>query len=303
MRRLVTAILAVATLLALGTSTVHAQSPQPSGATGDGGTSKAGDGVTLFDPTGTNTTGRTGSSNSRPAAYDPNAYVCQYVRQVNSAGYERVADAPAGASTGASMNKICGRAADVRAALGRADPANWFVDNCIATPQGCGATYGLWVAAPPTPAELAQILRDRLDVSAPSRLQTSPEANRLYVRFPTWFWITGGPGVAEPISEDAGDVVVKATPTFRWSTGEGVEDCVGKGTPYDPARYAAGAESPCGHVYQRPGHFTLTLTVTWTFDWYEAGVLRNDPPLAPTIFNVSQDVEVREIQGIVTDVR
>jgi hypothetical protein len=301
MRRLVTALLAIAALLALGTSTVHAQD---GGAPGEGSTSKDGDAVDIFDTTGVNRAGSSGSSNPQQAGYNPNAYVCQYVRQVNSAGYERVADGPAGATTGASMNQICGRAADVRAALGQADPANWFVDNCTATPRGCGATYGLWVTTPPTPAELAQILRDRLNVSAPSRLQTSPDANRLYVRFPTWFWITGGPGVAEPTSEDAGDVVVKATPTFRWNTGEGVEDCASKGTPYDPARYAAGAESPtCGHVYQRPGHFTLTLTVTWTFDWYEAGVLRNDPPLEPTIFNVSQDIEVHEIQGIVTDVR
>jgi hypothetical protein len=300
-RRLGFAALAVGVLLALGVA--------PAGADGDpnkGGVSKDGDDVDLWSRTGQDIPGQPGAGNSRSAAYDPNAYICRYVSQVNSEGYEFVATPPAGssASTGASMNEICGRAKDVLAALGQADPAGWFVNNCTAGPEGCGATYGVWVRnAQPSPAQLAQILRDRLAINPPQTLHTSPDSDRLYVRFPTWFWFTGGSEAAPP-PERIGPVEVRATPRFEWSTGEGNVTCPDSGTPYDAARYAANAESPtCGHTYQRPGRYTLTLTVTWTFTWYLNGVPQDDSVLAPTVYTVSQDIDVNEIQGIVTDTR
>jgi hypothetical protein len=249
--------------------------------------------------------GGDGSGNTRTAAYDPDAYMCRYVPQINEGDWEHVAEQPAGSSSGQSMNQICGRAAEVLAAMGQANPSKYFMDNCVGGEWGCGALYGVWVEnAQPTPRELAQMLRESLQLHAPDAVRTSPVPNRLFVRFPTWFWLEGGPGVAEPISKATPDGVVKveAVPAFEWSTGEGVVTCPDKGTPYDAARYDAGAESPtCGHTYARPGRYTLTVTVTWTFTWYLNG--NEQGQLPATNYSVSADIAVNEIQGIVTDVR
>jgi hypothetical protein len=299
MRKVVMLVLAVGLLLSIGQATAAAGGKS-------GGASKDGsDTVDIWSRDG-GSLGDDGSDNTDTTKYNPDAYICRNARQVNSLGYEYVAEGPEGAESGSSMNKLCGRAADVLLALEQADPARFYWDLCNsgAVPR-CSINFGVWVEnAQPTPRELAQMLRESLQLHAPDAVRTSPVPNRLYVRFPTWFWLEGGPGVAEPISKATPDGVVKveAVPTFEWSTGEGVVTCPNKGTPYDAARYDAGAESPtCGHTYARPGRYTLTVTVTWTFTWYLNG--NEQGALPATNYSVSADIAVNEIQGIVTDVR
>lgn len=300
MRRVGTVVLAIVAGLALVTGTAGAEDKPV-----DAGVYKNGaDNIDLWSGDAGDSGGNS-SSNTRTAAYDPDAYMCRYVPQINEGDWEHVAEQPAGSSSGQSMNQICGRAAEVLAAMGQANPSKYFMDNCVGGEWGCGALYGVWVEnAQPTPRELAQMLRESLQLHAPDAVRTSPIANRLFVRFPTWFWLEGGPGVAEPISKATPDgvVEVKAAPAFEWNTGEGVVTCPDKGTPYDAARYDAGAASPtCGHTYARPGRYTLTVTVTWTFAWYLNG--NEQGALPATNYSVSADIGVNEIQGIVTDVR
>jgi len=199
------------------------------------------------------------------------------------------------------MNQICGKRSQVHAALGQADPAQWLIDNCTAP---CGALYGQYRLNPPTPREQAQMLLTHLGLGAPTRLHTSPDADRLYVRFPTWFWVDGGAGVTEPKTESTPDgfVSIRAVPKFVWNTGEGTVGCPSKGTPYNAAKYDPGAASPdCGHTYARSGHYTLSLTVNWTVTWVANGVPQGH--LGTDSYAVNQDIDVFEIQGIVTEAR
>jgi hypothetical protein len=226
-----------------------------------------------------------------------------WVRQVNSEGYEYTEPVPAGQEgEGQHMNQICGKRSQVLAALGQPDPAAYLLDHCDAP---CGALYGQYLLNPPTPREQALELLANLDLAAPTELHTSPDSNRLFVRFPTWFWVDGGEGVTEPITRATPDgaVSIKAVPRFEWGTGEGdTVTCPGQGTPYDPSRFDAAEASPdCGHTYRRSGRFTLTLSVNWSVSWYHNDVFQED--LEGQTYTVSEDIAVNEIQGIVTDVR
>jgi hypothetical protein len=247
--------------------------------------------------------GPTGTTQRSSGALDPNAYICVWVRQVNSEGYEYREPIPAGQEgEGQHMNQICGKRSQVQAAQRQADPAAYLMDNCAAP---CGALYGQYRVTPPTPRELAQMLLAQLNLRAPGELHTSPDPNRLYVRFPTWFWVAGEAGVTTPktVSTSDGAVSITATPELVWNTGDGATvRCDGPGTPYDAARFDAAAASPdCGHRYAKAGHRTLTLTVNWTVTG--VGPDGDLGQIGTDTFTASEDVAVYEIQGIVTDVR
>jgi hypothetical protein len=287
---------ACATVLLVHTGVAHVDDPP------DAGASKQGTGNYGGYHDISASSGGSASHSGSSVNLDPNEYICVWVQQVNSVGYEYSEPIPAGQEgLGEHMNEICGKRSEVRAALGQADPAQWLMDNCTAP---CGATYGRYRLNPPTPREQAQTLLTQLGLSAPTTLHTSPDADRLYVRFPTWFWVDGGAGITEPKTKSTPDgfVSITAVPKFEWSTGEGTVSCPDKGTPYDPAKYDAAAASPdCGHTYARPGHYTLSLTVNWTVTWSINGVPQGQ--LGTDAYTVSQDIDVNEIQGIVTDTR
>jgi hypothetical protein len=248
-------------------------------------------------------TGSAGSTQQRSGILDPNEHICAWVPQVDSEGYEYSEPIPAGQEgEGQHMNQICGKRSQVQAAMGQADPAAYLMDHCDAP---CGALYGQYRLNPPTPRELAQMLLTQLNLRAPGVLHTSPDANRLYVRFPTWFWVDGEAGVSTPktVSTSDGAVSITAKPELVWTTGDGATvSCAGPGTPYDAARFDAAAASPdCGHRYEKAGHRTLSLTVNWTVTG--AGPGGSLGQIGTDTFTVSEDIDVYEIQGIVTDVR
>jgi hypothetical protein len=288
---------ACATVFLGAGGTAHAEDPD------DYGANKTGTGQYTGHSTTNGTSSDTGSNNSGSANLDPNEYICVWVRQVNSEGYEYSEPIPAGQEgSGQHMNQLCGKRSQVRAALGQADPAAYLMDNCDAP---CGALYGQYQLNPPTPRELAQMLLTQLNLRAPGTLHTSPDANRLYVRFPTWFWVEGEAGVTEPKSASTSDgaVTITAVPELLWTTGEGdTVSCEGPGTPYSAARFDPADPSPdCGHTYAKPGHYTLTLTVNWTVKG--TGPDGDLGEIGTDTFTASEDIDVFEIQGVVTDVR
>jgi hypothetical protein len=149
---------------------------------------------------------------------------------------------------------------------------------------------------------VAEALRGSLRLAAPTTLHTSPDADRLYVRFPTWFWIDASPGITAPQTAVLGPDSVEASPEFQWNTGDGnTITCAGVGTPYDASLYDAAASSPdCGYTYLKPGHYTLTLTVRWTVRWYRNGEFVEQ--LQGETLAVHSAVTVNEIQAIIIDV-
>lgn len=302
MRRNLTALLIVgfacATVFLGAGSTAFADDPDDYGASKTGPGSYQGSHTVPGSPGSPGSTNRGGSAN-----LDPNEYICVWVRQVNSAGYEYSEPVPNGQQgRGQHMNELCGKRSQVLAALGQADPAAWLMDNCDAP---CGALYGQYRLNPPTPRERALMLLTQLNLRAPGQLHTSPDANRLYVRFPTWFWVAGEAGVTEPksVSTSDGEVTITAVPELSWSAGDGeTVSCDGPGTPYSAARFDAAEASPdCGHTYRKPGHHTLTLTVNWTVTGVGGGEDLGE--IGTDTFTASQGIDVHEIQGIVTDVR
>ncbi|PZS33329.1 MAG: hypothetical protein DLM59_06610 [Pseudonocardiales bacterium] len=227
--------------------------------------------------------------NTHPAAYDPNAQICVYVTPPTSQDpVYNTATAPAGAKPGgANMNELCGRAADVNAALGTADPS---------TMCQCLMIYGVWVnRPPPSPRQIAQSLISRLNLGKP-QIHTNPDAaHHLVVSLPTWLWIDGQTG-HQHAADPTGRVTIDARQTVAWSTDEGTGPCSGPGTPYVAGKSDPSAIPDCGWTFRQAGQHTITADATWTVSFSVGGVVQGQ--LAPTRWTLTQPVLVDEIQTV-----
>lgn len=137
-------------------------------------------------------------------------------------------------------------------------------------------------------------------------LGTSPDADRLVVRIPSWLWVDGGWWQTYSATASAGRVT--ATVTVRpvatdWSTGDGGgTTCSGPGVAWSPGLPDSAAD--CSHTYLEPSAgepgstFSLTATVrmevTWSSNTGQGGTL-------PAISRSStQPVTVSEVQAVGT---
>ncbi|WP_116051838.1 hypothetical protein [Amycolatopsis palatopharyngis] len=141
----------------------------------------------------------------------------------------------------------------------------------------------------PSPAELAQVAREQLQLPTPT-ISTSPSGDQL-VNLPTWLWLSNG---WDPTSATASvpGVSVTATATrnsVTWSMGDGsTVTCTGAGTPHKGGIDPKASSPDCGHVYRsssasEPGQtFAVTATVHWTVTWSGAGQSGTFPDMTTT---------------------
>lgn len=240
--------------------------------------------------TATSTTCSTVPGGSQQTAYDPNAQICVYVSPpANQDPVYNTAKPPAGAAPGGqNMNELCGRAADVYAALGTADPS---------TMCQCTMIYGVWVNRPaPSPRQIAQTLVAQLGLTRP-QIHTSPSAaSHLLVGLPTWLWIDGNTADRH-VTDPTGQVAIDARQSVAWSTDEGALPCSSAGTPYVAGRSDPKAASPdCGWTFRRAGGHTITADVRWTVTFSVGGAVQGQ--LAPTTWTLTQPVQVDEVQTV-----
>jgi hypothetical protein len=135
---------------------------------------------------------------------------------------------------------------------------------------------------------------------------TSPAADRLVVRIPSWFWVDGG--WWHTYSATAATGRVTSTVTVRpvsatWSTGDGsTVSCAGPGVPWAPGMSEDATD--CSHIYtvasagRTGGSYELTATVTfevtWTSNTGQGGTL---PAISRS---TTQPVVVGEVQAVGT---
>ncbi|MEP6696819.1 MAG: hypothetical protein ABJA34_08065 [Pseudonocardiales bacterium] len=273
--------MAAALILTTGTGTAQAGGADPNN--DNGPTDKS---FNVHKP-GSGTPGTPGGSSS--VAYDPNAQICVYVTPpANQDPVYNTAKPPTGAKPGGqNMNELCGRAADVNAALGTSDPS---------TMCRCTMIYGVWVNnPPPSPAQIARDLFASLKLSKPN-IHTSPDASHhLIVSLPTWLWIDGATS-DQHASRDG--ISITAKQTVDWSVDGSAVPCQGAGTPYQPGVSDPSAASPtCGYRFPGAGNHTITAQVTWTGSYTVGG----GPPTTidtPIAWTVSKPVVLDEVQTV-----
>jgi hypothetical protein len=140
-------------------------------------------------------------------------------------------------------------------------------------------------AAPPSPEQLASVVRVRLEGRLPApRVQTTPGPGvAAFVGYPSFVAVSNWTGVVRDRECDPSGVLcvnVTATPTMRWSPGEPeapAKECAGPGVAFDPNgdpfEQAASPEA-CAYpyllrtgVHGRPDAWPGEVTVMWALEW------------------------------------
>jgi hypothetical protein len=176
----------------------------------------------------------------------------------------------------------------------------WFTYICNGTSMDFVPEGGLV-----DPRQVAADALASVGIDGPA-VATSPAADRLVVRVPTWLWVDGSWWRTYTATASAGRVT--ATVTVRpvatdWSTGDGGgTTCFGPGVAWSPG--VADSATDCSYTYldpstEQPGStFSLTATVqmeiTWSSNTGQGGTL-------PAISRSSTElVTVSEIQAVGT---
>lgn len=213
-----------------------------------------------------------------------------------------------------------------------AAPGTWYLSSCLsATSLGTvfvpaaqsGGGAGPAPAPVPviSPAQLAEIAKNQIQLVAPP-LQLSPAAGvNQIVHVPTWAWLPPAAFAALHATAAAGPVVVTATAsptTMAVSYTDGGASrsvtCTGPGTPYsdalaaqeDPASPIRAASPDCGWTFENssaaapgervPVSATVTYEVTWTVTGAAGGGDLGPLTSPPAVFAV----QVAEIEAIIT---
>lgn len=156
------------------------------------------------------------------------------------------------------------------------------------------------------PAGLAQDALASMGIAAPE-IRTNPEADeRLYVRVPTWLWLSSGWWRSYEATASAGRVssTVTARPTrTSWTFGDGRSlRCDGPGVAWRPG--LAENATDCRHTYttssagQPDGTFDLSATVEFEISWSSNTGQGGALPVISRTSTVA--VEVGEIQAVGT---
>lgn len=153
----------------------------------------------------------------------------------------------------------------------------------------------------PTDAQRAESAIGLLKLRGPLT-HTTPTADRPgqpgtggvgLIGLPTWLWtsvdldadggihwVPAGSPATVTIAIPGDSLTLVATfVSISYDMGDGrTVTCDGPGVAYDPTK--AGIRPPCGHVYQRPGDYTVTGTTTWHVTWSatdgQSGVITPD---------------------------
>lgn len=131
----------------------------------------------------------------------------------------------------------------------------------------------------------------------------SPERNEWGLHFigvPYWYWTdnTAMPtthtvtqnGITITFSVSAAHIV--------WDFGDGTVKACGPGTPWAPAVFEAKDSPTCGHRYQQPGTYTVTVTAAWTVHWAAMGASGTIPV---TMTHSDHPHQYHEIHALLVD--
>ncbi len=93
------------------------------------------------------------------------------------------------------------------------------------------------------------------------------------VGYPVWLWTTGGTSRGS-VTETVGPLTVGISIELEkvvWNLGDGTTQGCDKGTKWKRGA-PAGSKSPtCGHVFEKPGRYTIEATTHWTIAWSAGG--------------------------------
>ncbi|SDB80776.1 hypothetical protein GA0111570_10396 [Raineyella antarctica] len=132
------------------------------------------------------------------------------------------------------------------------------------------------------------------------RVGPDPSLNRwdmLAVGYPLWLWREGAGSMTESVS--LGGATLSMTATYRATTydlGDGTRLTCTQSTPWVAGAQPPGTPSPtCGHVYSRPGSYTITALHSWDLAWSGMG----QSGTFPLTNTSSATVEVGELASVV----
>ena len=188
------------------------------------------------------------------------------------------------------------------------ESGGWFMVLCSPDGKDPDSHGPVWVPAgaqrpaTPSPEQVAQIARKRLQMPRPS-ISASPGGTQL-VNLPTWLWLSGG---WTPVSATASVPGVSVTAVAKpvsvdWSMGDGGSvTCSTSGTPYTADRDPKSISPDCGYTYRKSSAgqpadaFSVTATVNWTVTWSGAGQAGTFPNMSTSAVVA---LRVAESQGI-----
>lgn len=188
-----------------------------------------------------------------------------------------------------------------RAFYGLSDPSNYLWNNLVplkGTNQPGGA------ALPPVdPAVLAREAAATLRLPTQTvRIGPEPSLNRwkmMAVGYPIWLWREGASTTSETVS--LAGVTLDMTARHQSTTfdmGDGTKETCTASTPWVAGARPPGTPSPnCGHVYTKPGNYTITATHHWQLSWTALG----QSGALPMSNTSSADLVVGELASVVVE--
>ncbi|MFJ8965356.1 hypothetical protein ACIRG5_38820 [Lentzea sp. NPDC102401] len=190
------------------------------------------------------------------------------------------------------------------------ESGGWFMVLCSPDGKDLDSHGPIWISAgaqrpaPPSPEQVAQIARKRLQMPRPA-ISASPGGTQL-VNLPTWLWLANGwAPVSATASVPGVSVTAVAKPvSVTWSMGDGGSvTCSTSGTPYTADHDPKGLSPDCGYTYRKSSAgqpaeaFSVTATVNWTVTWSGAGQTGEFPNMTTS---AATTLRVAESQGITT---
>jgi hypothetical protein len=184
-------------------------------------------------------------------------------------------------------------------------PGAWYWKTCLIA--GYDYTFNLpvpvWLGAGevPTisPEELARQAWAAMSLKHPDINIVPNPGGKGLVGLPVWMWTTFDWNPPAQQSQDpTGTVSVSiaaSVESVTWDMGDGSKIVCGPGTPYD----GSSRPSPnCGHVYTRPGDYTVTATATWVGTWSDTTTLNGT--LGPRLVSSpGTTIHIGELQVVV----
>jgi hypothetical protein len=117
------------------------------------------------------------------------------------------------------------------------------------------------------------------------------------VGYPVWLWTTGGTA-SDSVTETVGPLTVSISIRLDevvWDLGDDITLRCDTGTKWRKGT-APGKKSPtCGHVYNKPGKYTIEATSRWTITWTAGG----QSGTMPYSITADRPFEVGEIHVLV----
>lgn len=136
-----------------------------------------------------------------------------------------------------------------------------------------------------------------------THVAVSPKPAANVVNLPTWVWLTDADGKYDPAAYQVQSKQIalfgyplrwQIVPKIAIDPGDGgtAPSCTGIGVPWSQSADAAGA---CTVSYAKSGRYTLTVTVSWTVQWWLGGVPQADiqgPDNAATSVITVKEIQV-----------